>query len=148
MKLATKVAYNTIIQFISKFIATVLGLVAIAIITRYLGQHGFGIYTTAITFISFFGIIADFGLTLVTVQLISQPNRDQNKMIGNLMALRLVSATVFIGLGPLIVLLFPYSAEVKSAVAIVALSFVFIALNQVLVGLFQKHLRLDKVSIA
>ncbi len=60
MQLSTKVAYNTIIQAFSKSISTALGLVGIAIITRYLGQTGFGEYTTIITFISFFATIADF----------------------------------------------------------------------------------------
>ena len=148
MRLSTKIAYNTIIQFIGKFISTVLGLVAIAIITRYLGQTGFGEYTTALTFISYFAIFADLGLTLVTVQLISQPDAKQNYILGNLLGLRLISALLILGLGPITVLFFPYSTEIKIAVAISSLSFFFIALNQILVGLFQKNLRLDKVSIA
>lgn len=148
MRLSTKVAYNTIIQIISKIIATVLGLVAIAIITRHLGQTGFGQYTTIITFLSFFGIIADLGLTLITVQMISRPGINQDKILSNLLGLRLVSAILFLGCAPLVVLFFPYDPIIKTGVAITALSFLFIALNQVLVGLFQKHLRLDRVSIA
>lgn len=148
MRLAAKIAYNTIVQVISKVIATVLGLVSIALITRYLGQTGFGQYTTIITFLSFFAVIADLGLTLVTVQMISRPGIDQEKILGNLLALRLVSAIIFLGLAPLLVLFFPYDPAVKTGVAIASFSFLFIALNQVLVGIFQKHLRLDKVSIA
>jgi O-antigen/teichoic acid export membrane protein len=148
MQLSTKIAYNTIIQIISKVIATALGLVAIAIITRYLGQKGFGEYTTIMTFLSFFGIIADLGLTLVTVQMISQPNTNQEKILGNLLGLRLVSAIIFLGLAPLVVLFFPYEPIIKIGIAITTLSFLFIALNQILVGLFQKNLRMDKVSIA
>ncbi len=148
MRLATKVAYNTIIQVISKIIATLLGLVAIALITRYLGQFGFGQYTTIITFLSFFGIIADLGLTLVTVQMISRPGVNQDKILSNLFGLRLISAILFLGLAPLVVIFFPYDPLVKIGVAVTTLSFFFIALNQILVGLFQKHLRLDKVSIA
>lgn len=148
MKLATKIAYNTIIQVISKFIATGLGLIALGLITRYLGQDGFGQYTTIITFLSFFGIIADLGLTLVTVQMISKPGANEIKIIGNLMALRLVSAVIFLGLAPLVVLFFPYEPVVKWGVALVSFSFLFTALNQIFVGLFQKNLRMDKVSIA
>lgn len=148
MKLSTKIAYNTIIQIISKVIATVIGLVIVAIITRYLGQNGFGEYTAAITFLSFFGIIADLGLTLVTVQLISKPDADQDKVLGNLLALRLVSAVFFLGLAPLSALFFPYSILIKKSIAVASFSFLFIALNQILVGLFQKQLRMDKVSIA
>jgi len=148
MSLATKVAYNTIIQIISKVIATALGLAAIAIMTRYLGKEGFGQYTTIVTFLSFFGIVADLGLTLVTVQMISQPGVNENKILSNLFSLRLVSAIIFLGLAPLVVIFFPYDPIIKLGVAVTTLSFFFIALNQILVGLFQKNLRLDKVSIA
>lgn len=148
MRLSAKVAINTIIQVAGKFISTVLALAAVAIITRQLGQNGFGEYTTIMTFLSFFGIIADMGLTLVTIQIISQPETDQEEAVGNLLGLRLWSAVFFLGLAPLAVLLFPYTNEVKTGVAITALSFLFIALNQILVALFQKNLRMDKVSIA
>src|SRR3989339_429304 len=148
MKLSTKVAYNAIVQIISKIIAIILGLVAIGFIFRYLGTNGFGEYTTIITFLSFFSIVADLGLTLVTVQLISHPGVDQNKILGNLLGLRIVSAILFLGLACLAVLFFPYSSSVKEGVAIISFSFFFIALNQIFVGLFQKNLRLDKVSIA
>ncbi|MDP3043652.1 MAG: flippase [bacterium] len=148
MRLSTKVAYNTIIQIISKIIATILGLIAIAVMARYLGREGFGQYTTIVTFLSFFGIIADLGLTLITVQMISQPNVDENKILSNLFSLRLISAVVFLGIAPLTVIFFPYEPIIKLGVAIASLSFFFIALNQILTGLFQKNLRMDKVSIA
>ncbi len=148
MRLSTKVAYNTIVQFAGKIIATGLGLATVALITRYLGQEGFGEYTTAITFLSFFAIIADLGLTLVTVQMISRPGADEPVLLGNLLSLRLFTAIILLGIAPLIVMLFPYGPAVKMAVGVAAASFIFIALNQILVGLFQKHLRLEKVSIA
>ncbi|MFH1427704.1 MAG: flippase [Patescibacteria group bacterium] len=148
MNLSTKVAYNTIVQLISKVVATALGLIAIAIMTRSLGQAGFGQYTTIITFLSFFAIIADFGLTLVTVQMISRPGIEENKVINNLISLRLVSAVLFLGIAPLIVIFFPYEPIIKLGVAVTALSFLFILLNQIFVGLFQRKLRMDKVAIA
>ncbi len=148
MKLSAKVAYNTIIQVASKFIATGLGLAAVAVMTRYLGAAGFGQYTTIITFLSFFAIMADMGLTLVTAQMISRPGVNQDKIVGNIFSLRLVSAVMFLGLAPLTVFFFPYDPIIKIGVAVAALSFFFIALNQVFVGVFQKNLRMDKVSIA
>ena len=148
MRLSTKVAYNTIVQAASKVIAAGLGLAVIAIMARYLGKEGFGQYTTIITFLSIFAIIADLGLTLVTVQMISRPGVDQNKILSNLFSMRLVSAVIFLGLAPLVIIFFPYDPIVKLGVTVTTLSFFFIALNQILVGLFQKNLRMDKVSIA
>jgi O-antigen/teichoic acid export membrane protein len=146
MKLSAQVAYNTIVQIIGKTISTVLGLIAIAIMARYLREAGFGQYTTIITFLSFFGIMADFGLTLITSQMISQPRADQAELINNLFSLRLISAVIFLGLAPLTVVFFPYEPIVKIGVAITSLSFFFIALNQILVGFFQKNLTMTVVA--
>jgi O-antigen/teichoic acid export membrane protein len=148
MKLSTKIAYNAIIQFISKAAATTLGLVSVAIMARHLGLAGFGQYTTVMTFLSFFGIIADLGLTLVTVQMISKPGVNEEKVLSNLFSLRFVSALFFLILAPITALFFPYGSIIRWGIALGSVSFLFTALNQVIVGLFQKHLRMDKVSIA
>lgn len=148
MNLSAKVAHNTIIQMASKIIATFLGLVAVAIMTRVLGRFGYGQYTTIMTFLAFFGVLADFGLTLVTTRMLSEPGVDEQRIINNLFTLRFFSALVFLGLAPLAILFFPYAWEIKVGVSIMTLSFFFTALNQVFVGVFQKNLRMDLVSIA
>ena len=133
---------------VGKIISTILGLIALAIMARYLGQAGFGSYTTVITFVSFFAIIADLGLTLVTVQMISRPGVDETKALNNLFGLRLISILLFLSLAPLIVIFVPYTNDIKIGVVIATLSFLFPALNQILIGLFQKKLRMDKAVIA
>lgn len=148
MSLTKKIAYNTFIQVAGKVLATALGLFALALMTRYLGQNGFGHYTTIVTFVSFFAIIADLGLTLVTVQMISTTKDETNKVVNNLLSLRLVSVLFFLGLAPLISLFFPYDHLIKLGIIIAAISFIFPALNQILVGLFQKNLKMEAVSLS
>ncbi len=148
MKLSTRVARNTIIQILGKAASTVLGLFAIGLITRQLGEFGFGEYTTIITFISFFAIVGDLGLTLVTAQMISKKNADEDRILSNLFTLRLLSALAFLGAAPLAAYFFPYGEAVKFGIVLSVLIFIFPALNQILVGLFQKHLCMEKVAIA
>jgi len=148
MNLSSKIAYNTIIQLVGKVVSTILGLISLAMMTRYLGQAGFGSYTTIINFVSFFAIIADLGLTLVTVQMISQSGVNEEKVLNNLFGLRLVSIILFLGLAPIISIALPYTIDVKIGIIIAAISFLFPALSQVLIGLFQKKLRMDKSVIA
>jgi O-antigen/teichoic acid export membrane protein len=148
MHLGTKIAYNTIIQLASKVIATVLGLWAVFMMTRYLGTNGFGEYTTIITFLAIFGVMADLGLTLVTVQMISQPGVDEKKVLNNLFSLRFLTALIFLGIAPAAALFFPYNHDIKTGIIITVLSFFFTALNQIFTAIFQKNLRMDKASIA
>lgn len=148
MTLSTKIAHNTIIQIISKVVATALGLLTIAIMTRYLGKAGFGDYATIITYLTFFATIADLGLTLVTVQLISKPKAHIEKIIGSLFGFRLVTALFFLSLSIIISFFLPYSSAIKIGIAVTAFSFLFVNFNQILVGIFQKNLQMGKVAIA
>lgn len=144
MSLAKKILNNTLIQVFGKFASTAMSLVAFAFMTRYLGQEGFGKYTTIVTFLSFFAIIADLGLTLVTVQLINEDKDREEFLLGNLFGIRLVSSIFLIGLAPILVSLFNYTGDIKKGVLIVSLSFVFNTLNQVMVGLFQSKLKMNR----
>jgi O-antigen/teichoic acid export membrane protein len=150
MTLSRKIAHNTIIQMVGKIISTVLGLFSLALITRYLGQTGFGEYTTIITFLTIFAVIADFGITLVTVQMISgvSDKAREAKILNNLFSFRLISIILFLALSPLALLLMPYSAAIKTGILISALYFVFPALSQVVIGLLQKRLSMDRAALA
>ena len=148
MELKRKIAKNTLIQIIGKGLSTLLGVASLAIMTRYLGVSGFGEYSTIITFVSFFAMSADLGLTLITAQMISNPQENQNKILSNLFSVRLFSALILLGLAPVFIIFFPYSSVIKIGVAIAVISYLFPALNQILIALFQKTLRMDKAMIA
>jgi len=136
------------VQFVGKVIGTILGLITIALITRELGQLGYGYYTTIMGFIQFFGIMVDFGLTITTAQMLGQGKFSEERLFGNILSLRIVSSLIFLGAAPLISLLFPYPPFVKWAIALMGLSFFFITLTQVFLGFYQKHLQMVYVSVA
>ncbi len=150
----TKIAQNTIIQMAYKLVVVSLGLITIALITRYLGRTGFGIYTTIFTFLQFAGILADLGLSLVTTQMISDRllignNKEKiNNVFSNIFTFRFFSALFFLILTAFIIWFIPYPKQVKIGVAIMSIAFFFIILNQVMIGLFQKELRMDKAAIS
>ncbi len=148
MPLKSGIAKNMIIQIVGKIASTILGLLALAIMARYLGQAGFGRYTTIINFISIFAVLADLGLTLVSARMLSAPEANEQKILNNLFSWRLLSALIFLGLGPIIAWLSPYAIDIKQGILISALGFVFVALNQIFVGLFQKRLTMIKTVIA
>lgn len=148
MSLTTSIAKHTLLQIIGRTIGTVLGLISVALLTRYLGQSGYGAFTTITGFLQFFGILVDFGLTLTTVQMISESNAYAPRIMGNIFTLRLISALVFFGLAPIIVLFFPYPPEVKIGVAVGSIAFLCMTMTQVQVGVFQKNLAMERVALA
>lgn len=141
MRLSQKIALHTGIQVSGKILSLIVGFVSIGIMTRFLGIAGYGEYNTATTFLSFFGIIADLGLYLLLTREISRSRENQAEIASNIFTLRLVSAIVFIGISPLVAFFLPYSPEVKRAILVGTLAFVFLSLAQVLVGVFQKEFK-------
>jgi O-antigen/teichoic acid export membrane protein len=148
MTYTRKIAHNSIIQIAGKIITTFLGLVAIAMMTRYLGTEKFGWYITVISFLQFIGILIDFGLIPVTAQMLSEPKFNKEKLFQNLLGFRFVTAIIFLSLAPLIAMFFPYPREVKIAISFVTISFLSISMSQIWVGFYQTKLKMHIQTIA
>lgn len=143
------IATNSAVQIFGRVLNSVIGVVTIALLLRYLGTEGYGIYTTAITYLTMFAIVADFGLTLTTVQLISDPNRDSSRMVNNLLSLRILSGIILFLIAPAVSFLFlPYDAITNTAILIGAAGFLCNTSSQMLTGLFQKHLAMWRIVVA
>lgn len=150
MSLSGKVAKNTLIQLIGKVVSTALGLLSLALITRYLGQSGYGQYTTILNFLTIFAVFADFGLTLVTVQMISGINDEKKEsgILSNILGFRLISILLFLAISPLVLFFVPYSQNIKTGILLSAPYFIFPALSQVIIGLLQKRLKMGRAVLA
>jgi O-antigen/teichoic acid export membrane protein len=148
MSLGAKIIKNTGINLVGRVISTFLGVACVALLTRYLGPEQFGEYTTSTNFLQFFAIIADFGLTLTALTMLGEAKpEEERKLLGNLTSLRIVTM-IFFTLAPLLVLLFPYSDTIKHAALVGAAAYAVLALNQMLISVFQKHLAMHVVAIA
>ena len=148
MSITRKIAHNTASQMIGKAISTFLGLIAIGMMTRYLGIEQFGWYITTITFLQFVGILIDFGLIPVTAQMMSEPHFEKNKLFKNLLGYRFTTAIVFLAVAPLVALLFPYPIEAKIAISFTTVSFLAISMNQILTGFYQSKLKMHLQAIS
>lgn len=142
MTLHQTLAKNTIQQLVGKAISTALGMVAVAIMTRYLGVEKFGWYVTAVGFLQFVGLISDFGFTVTTSNLLAEPTFAKRAVLETAFSWRFISALVFQLLAPLVFLLFPYPAEIKYAVAITTVSFFFLAISQIFIGFYREGLNI------
>lgn len=115
---------------------------------RYLGEEGFGDYTTITTFAIFFSTMSDMGFYLIAIREMSKPKSDESAIFSNAFTMRLVAAAFFVLVAPLAALAFDYDTDVKLGILIAALGTFFIAINQILVAIFQMRLRTDQVAIA
>ncbi len=145
---AKKIAQNTVIQVLGKALTIALALIGFGFITRYLGQEGFGYFSTIYAFLTIFGILIDLGLQMTTTKLISDPTNDESQILSNALTIRLIASIIFLGIAPLIALFFPYPKIIKTGIALAAFGFIFSSLTSTLTSLFQKHLIMYKTVIA
>lgn len=148
LNLTQKIAYNALFSAVARVIEVAIALVIIGLTTRYLGGGGFGDYIIVITFVYIFSVIADLGLYSVVVREISREGADEEKIVNNAWTLRLVAGFFILGSAFFVSLIFPYSESVKLGIGIAAIGFWILSNIQVLMGLFQKHLAMDKVAVA
>ena len=148
MTIVRKIAYNTVISTGARLLGVALSLISIGLIARYLGQSGFGSYSLVLAFLYIFDSLADLGLYSLMVREISKSDVDEKKVASNILTIRIVALLVFMGIASIIVWFFPYPAQVKNSVIIASISFIFLSIGQVLMGIFQKYLRTDKSALA
>ena len=144
-----KISYNLGIAAFSRLIIGAIGLVVVGLLTRSLGPAGYGYYNLIFAYLYIFTSVADLGLYTVLVREVSKVDAGKEKLIaGRIFTLRLVFAVSILVLADLLVLFFPYPPLVKWGIVIASLFSLFSSLTQVLMGVFQKYLRLYLVSVA
>lgn len=151
MSHARALAWNTGVQLIGKVISTIFGIFVVGLLTRLLGQDGFGLYTAANAYLQIFALILDLGINVTFSALLGEHAEDEafeKRCVSALFTLRLLMAIVVLILAPLIWFLL-YPAEHTLLFAILALnaSVFFPAINQILIGLAQRHLRMHIPAI-
>lgn len=151
MSIARAVAANTIVQIVGKVISTGIGLVVAGMMMRLLGQAGFGAYSTANSFLQVFAIILDMGLNVMVVQMLGERAGDkkfEDRAVSAVFSLRFWSALILLTIAPIIGLFTGYSHEIKVAFFAIWASFFFTALNQIVIGVQQRHLKAHIIAIS
>ncbi len=145
-----KVSYNLGIATLSRGVIGVLSLIVVGILTRSLGPTGFGQYSVIFAYLYIFTAVADLGLYTVMVREISRvpEHAEERKIASKIFTMRLIAIASMISLADLLVFAFPYPLKVKIGILIASLFSVGASLVQVLVGVFQKYLRLYFISVS
>src|SRR3989344_6658892 len=113
MTTAKQIAQNTIIQVMGKALTIAVALIGFGLMTRYLGQTGYGYFSAVYGFLTIFGILVDLGLQMTATQLISDPRENESQILSNALTIRFVTSLIFLGLASIVVLFFPYPKIVK-----------------------------------
>ena len=124
MTLNKKLALNSVIQILGKFVMIGVGFVSIFILTYFLGVEGFGAYTTITNYLIIATVLAEFGFNaLLTTEIAGKNEKQISHIVNNLFTFRLVMAILVIGMiASTSVWLIPaYTVEIKTLVALGAI---------------------------
>jgi len=146
--LAKKIALNTIISALLRIVGTVVALFIVGMMTRYFDKTLWGEYNIIMTIGGIFTVIAEFGFYQIMVREISLSGADEKKIASNIFTLRLIFSLFVFLAAPILSLFLPYSAHVRWGIFLGMFGFWFLSGGQVLVGVFQKYLRMDKIAVA
>lgn len=140
--LMSSLARSSLLQISGKLAGIFFGLGTFYVLLHFFGTEGYGVFTTALTYVTFFSIVVDFGLTITTAQMIAEKGADEKRILSNLFALRVVSALIFMTLAPLSAWFLPGNEKIFPLICIGSATYFFGAISQMFIGVFQKRLEL------
>jgi O-antigen/teichoic acid export membrane protein len=148
MSLSRSIAWNTLVHAMGKGGAMIVGFLSFALLTHYLGVAGFGHYRTVLNYLSTASIAANLGLYPIVLRELSRDRAPQAYVLGNAMALRLVTSSLFLCVAAALSYLLPYEAVVHHAMLLGIIGFVSLEVTHVLLAVFQQHLQQWQAALA
>jgi len=149
MSLSSSIAKNTFIHTLGKFSASGIGLIIVALITRYLGAEGFGYYTTIFSYLFFFATAGDLGLYLIAInELGRSQEKDKETIYSHIFTLRFLSGIFFMIVADSLIWFFPYNPAIKLGTLIISISVLTMMVDQVVVAIFQEQMKTKFAALA
>lgn len=142
---ARRLTLNVVAMVTGKMAAVVIGLAAIALLTRYLGPEGFGHYRTVLTVLAIAAMCCDLGLQMVVLREVSRPDRDAGHVLGAGLALRMILTSIVVIVAGGLALVMPYPEIVVLGIMIAAPYYIMLQSSFLLSAFFLKHLRQDQL---
>lgn len=143
-----RVALNVFAQLIGKSLTAATTFLITALITRKLGEAGYGEFTLIMAFPALFYIISDFGLNAIVARELAGEEVKTKKYLQALVTLRLLIATLLVLIALIALSFLPYSSIIKMGIVIALLTIFTQALYTTANVIFQVNLRYDLSVIA
>lgn len=143
-----KIGWNTLIQMVGKIATTSVGVLITILLTRYLGPAGFGSFTFVLVFVTMFGTVADWGMTLITVREASKNEEEASQIIGNTLVIRLVLSMIAAVLATACIWIFPYDNSLRLLVSVASLTLIAMSLKTSFQIIFNVKLHMENTAIS
>lgn len=147
MNTVRRVAKNTLSLASAEVITKLLAFVMILFIARHLQDVGFGKYSFALAFASFFAIVSDLGLSTLTIREVARDKSLAGKYLGNILLVKFVLSFVSFLLVVIAINLMHYPPDTTLAVYIAGASVVVTSFNQFFRSIFRAFEKMEYEAV-
>lgn len=106
---------------------------------RYLGADGYGKFSFAISFVTIFGVLIDFGLNILTIREVSKNKGEASRYLGSITLIRLILTVITALIVGVILLFIDKETVVYQLVLVLLLFIVLTKFNELFQGIFRAY---------
>jgi O-antigen/teichoic acid export membrane protein len=139
---------NTALIFASRVITALLGFAATLMIARHFGVEDYGKFALALSFVALFIPLGDLGMDILLTREVAKAKESLKNILGNVLAIKLILAVVFLGLVVSVVNLMGYGGLTKSLVYVAAVSAILTFTANSFISSFRAFERMEYEAVS
>jgi len=145
-----KIATNTVAQALSKASTAIISIFLIKVLTNYLDIEWYWLYSKIYNYLWIFAFLADLWLYTIWIREISKNRDNAEKIAGNILTLRTISAVLIMLVAFVIALFLPWynSFLALASIWIVWLFTIFSLINSTILSCMHAFLKSEKSLIS
>lgn len=147
MNITRKIAKNTLILLAGQVITVVLTYFYTVYTARYLGVKEFGILSFAIAFTALSCLLADLGLSILTVREVSRNNSLADKYIGNVLVIKIILTIVTLVFTAIVINILGCPFKTVVIIYLITLSAIFASFSDMFYSIFQAFQKMEYISV-
>jgi len=147
MSTVQRIAKNTAVLLIAQAASYILAFFYMMYAARYLSAAGFGILSFALAFTGIFGVLADLGLSSLTIREVARDKSLALKYLANVSLMKIILVAMTFSLIALTANLMGYPEETITVVYLLGLYVVLVAFTQMFYSIFQAFERMEFQAI-
>jgi O-antigen/teichoic acid export membrane protein len=140
------IAAGFLISGTGQGLGLLVSFATISVLTRYLGERGYGTYLTAYVFLMTLTTASHLGISTVQLHLMARGELDEARVVGGVLGLRILLGAVVMAAAPLLVRALGYSQDANALVLLGAAGFFFVYLSAGITPVYEKHLAMKRSS--
>lgn len=140
-----KIFLNTIAQIFSKFWTALISILLLSVLTNYLSQELYWLYSKIYNYLWIFAFLADLWLYTITIREITKNKQESSKIVSNVMTLRTLLWIIIMVLAVWIAYFLPwYNSKIALVwVFIVSIFTLTSLINSSILALMQANLKMQ-----